>query len=321
MITVRVTCPHSLTESVVEVLRDTPNVSALVVLHDAAVSPHGDVVEVDVPLESANQVINLLIALGVQDEGTIKVLPVPTWISKRGLKAAKDAPGEGADAVVWAEVLERAYDESALTFTYVAFMIMATMLAAIAVGADSTILIIGAMVLGPEFVPIAALGLAMVRRRPTLLRRALRTLIIGFAVAIVVTAGFSLIAKWSGTVTAADIDTSSRVGTSFIYSPSIWSFIVAVIAGAAGVLALTSSKSGGLAGVFISVTTIPAAGNIAIASVFGLWQEVRGSAVTLVVNIVGMALAGWLTLAIQQGVWDRVKLRRGRKASERPLTG
>ena len=81
-----------------------------------------------------------------------------------------------------------------------------------------------------------------------------------------------------------------------------------------GVLALTSSKSGGLAGVFISVTTIPAAGNIAVATVFGLWQEVRGSAVTLVVNIVGMALAGWLTLAIQQGVWDRVKRRRSRRA-------
>jgi uncharacterized hydrophobic protein (TIGR00271 family) len=294
-------------------LRDTPNISSLVVLRDAALSPHGDVVEVDVPRESANQVINLLIDLGVQDEGTIKVLPVPTWISKRGLKAAKDAPGEGADAVVWAEVLERAYDESSLTFTYLAFMILATMLAAIAVGADSIILIIGAMVLGPEFVPIAALGLAMVRRRPQLLRRALRTLVIGFVVAIAVTTVFAYIAKWSGTVTLADIDTR-RTGTSFIYAPSIWSLIVAIIAGSAGVLALTSSKSGGLAGVFISVTTIPAAGNIAVATVFGLWQEVRGSAVTLVVNIVGMALAGWLTLAIQQGVWDRVKGRRARRA-------
>jgi uncharacterized hydrophobic protein (TIGR00271 family) len=309
---VRVTCPHALTESVLQVLQDAPNTSSLIMLKDAAVSPHGDVVEVDVPRESANQVINQLIAMGVQDEGTIKVLPVPTWISHRGLKAAKQAPGEGADAVVWAEVLERAYDESSLTFTYLAFMILATMLAAIAVGADSIILIIGAMVLGPEFVPIAALGLAMVRRRPRLFRRALRTLVIGFVVAIVVTTVFAFIAKWSGTVTVADIDTR-RIGTSFIYAPSIWSFIIAIIAGAAGVLALTSSKSSGLAGVFISVTTIPAAGNIAMASVFGLWAEVWGSAVTLTVNIVGMALAGWATLAIQQATWDRVKARRTRE--------
>jgi uncharacterized hydrophobic protein (TIGR00271 family) len=318
MITVRVTCPHALTESVIDVMRGAPNTSALVVMRDAALSPQGDVVEVDVPREGANLIVNALVDLGVPEEGTIKVLEIPTWISDTGLRAAKAAPGEGADAVVWSEVVERAYDDSALTFTYLAFMILATMLAAIAVAADSTILVIGAMVLGPEFVPIAALGLAMVRKRPSLLRRALRTLVIGFAVSIVVVAGFSLIARWAGLITAADIDTSGRVGTSFIYSPSIWSFVIAVIAGAAGVLALTSSKAGGLAGVFISVTTIPAAGNIAIASVFGLWQEVWGSAVTLTINVVGMALAGWATLAIQQTVWDRVKSRRGRRPSAAP---
>ncbi|MEI6362152.1 MAG: DUF389 domain-containing protein [Actinomycetes bacterium] len=314
MITVRVTCPHALTESVVEVLRSTPNTSALVVMRDAVLSPHGDIVEVDVPREGANMVINALVELGVPGEGTIKVLEIPTWISDRGLRAEKAAPGDGADAVVWTEVIERSYDDSALTFTYLAFMTLATLLAAIAVATDSVILVIGAMVLGPEFVPIAALGLAMVRKRPTLFRRALRTLVIGFVVSIAAVALLSLIARWAGLVTAADVDTTGRVGTSFIYSPSVWSFIIAVIAGAAGVLALTSSKSGGLAGVFISVTTIPAAGNIAIASVFGLWQEVWGSTVTLIVNVTGMALAGWATLAIQQATWDRVRTRRLRRA-------
>jgi uncharacterized membrane protein len=120
----------------------------------------------------------------------------------------------------------------------------------------------------------------------------------------------SLIARALGLITVADVETQGRLGTSFIYSPNIWSFIVAVIAGAAGVLALTSAKSGGLVGVFISVTTIPASGNIAVASVFGLWPEVWGSAVTLVVNITGMAIAGWLTLGVQQYVWRRVRIRR-----------
>jgi uncharacterized hydrophobic protein (TIGR00271 family) len=315
MMTVRVTSPHALTESVIELLQNTPNTSALIVFHGAAVSPHGDVIEVDVPREGVNPIINALLDLGVQGEGTIKVVPIPTRISERGLHAAQAEPGEGADAVVWAEVVERAYDESALTFTYMAFMVLATLLASIAVATDSMILVIGAMVLGPEFVPIAALGLALVRKRPSLFRRALRTLLIGFVVSIVIVAGFALLARWTGLVTAADIDTTGRVGTSFIYSPSIWSLIIAVIAGAAGVLALTSSKSGGLAGVFISVTTIPAAGNIAIASVFGLWQEVWGSTVTLTVNVTGMAVAGWVTLAFQQGVRDRSRERRKRSAT------
>jgi uncharacterized hydrophobic protein (TIGR00271 family) len=297
------------------VLRATENTSSLILMRDAAVSPSGDVIEVDVPREAVNSVINALVGLGVQTEGTIKVLPVPTWISERGLEATRLAPGEAADTVVWAEVVERAYDESSLTFTYLSFMILATLLAGIAVATDSMILVIGAMVLGPEFVPIAALGLALVRRRPSLLHRAGRTLVIGFAVSIGAVALFALVAKWAGLITPSDIDTAHRVGTSFIYSPNAWSFIIAVIAGAAGVLALTSSKSGGLAGVFISVTTIPASGNIAVASVFGLWAEVWGSTVTLTVNIVGMAIAGWATLAIQQALQDRARQRRQRAAT------
>ena len=86
--------------------------------------------------------------------------------------------------------------------------------------------------------------------------------------------------------------------------------IVAVIAGTAGVLSLTSARSGGLAGVFISVTTVPAAGNIALGIAFGAGYEIWPSALQLLVNICGMAVAGWAALALQQFVWSRVSIRR-----------
>ena len=70
--------------------------------------------------------------------------------------------------MVWADVTQRAYEESELNWTYLSFMTLATLLASIAIVVDSQILVIGAMVLGPEFVAIAALGLALVRRRGTL---------------------------------------------------------------------------------------------------------------------------------------------------------
>jgi uncharacterized hydrophobic protein (TIGR00271 family) len=177
------------------------------------------------------------------------------------------------------------------------------------------------MVLGPEFIPIASLGLGLVRKRFGLFRLALSTLVIGFAASITAVAALALLARATGLITAADIDTQARPGTSFIYHPSMWSLIVAVLAGSAGVLALTSSKSGGLVGVFISVTTIPASGNIAIASVFGLWSEVWGSTVTLVVNIIGMAIAGWFTLWLQQLLWSRASARRRRPVSADGQTG
>ena len=72
---------------------------------------------------------------------------------------------------MWAEVTQRAYEESELNWTYLSFMTLATLLASIAIIVDSQILVIGAMVLGPEFVAIAALGLALVRRRGSLFGR------------------------------------------------------------------------------------------------------------------------------------------------------
>ena len=109
-----------------------------------------------------------------------------------------------------------------------------------------------------------------------------------------------------------------RPGTAFIYSPDRWTLVVAVIAAAAGVLSLTSARTGGLSGVFISVTTVPAAGNIALGLAFGAWSEVWGSALQLTLNLVAMAVAGWATLALQQRVWSRVPARR-RTRFGRPL--
>jgi uncharacterized hydrophobic protein (TIGR00271 family) len=149
-----------------------------------------------------------------------------------------------------------------------------------------------------------------------LLTFALRTLVLGFVLAIIATTLFSLVAKALGWVTIEDV-TGPRPETDFIYSPDKWSFIVAIIAAAAGVLSLTSSRVGGLSGVFISVTTIPAAGNVALALAFGVGQEIWGSTGQLLLNLSGMALAGWVTLAIQQAVWSRVSHYRARLLARR----
>jgi hypothetical protein len=162
--TVRVACPAALTDQVTEVLRSHPATSALAVQQGASLIPVGDLLEADLPREAVNEVVDALVALGVHEEGTIQLLPVVTWVSRRGLAAEDHAKGASADAVVWAEVTERAYEDSSITWTFLSFMVLATLLAAIAVVTDSVILIIGAMVLGPEFVPIAALGLGLVRR-------------------------------------------------------------------------------------------------------------------------------------------------------------
>jgi uncharacterized hydrophobic protein (TIGR00271 family) len=312
MLHLRVTTPSPLTDDVVGTLSDDPAVSSLVVMRGAAVRPEGDVVLADVAREAANEIVERMEALGVPQAGTIHLEPVSTWVSQAGYDAERDTPGSSADAVVWAEVTQRAYQETELNWTYLSFMTLATLLASIAIIVDSQILVIGAMVLGPEFVAIAALGLALVRGRGSLFVLAARTLMVGFGVAIFVATLAALAARALGWVVVADV-TGERPGTDFIYSPDRWSFIVALIAAAAGVLSLTSAKVGGLSGVFISVTTVPAAGNVSLGLAFGAMGEVRGSAIQLLVNVTGMVLAGWATLAVQNLVWNR-KARRRRRA-------
>ena len=176
-----------MTDAVLTMLTDDPAVSSLAVMRGASVRPVGDLVYADVAREAANDVIDGLRAIGVHQEGTVHIEPVHAWLSQRGFEAERLAPGSSADSVVWADVTQRAYEDSELNWTYVSFMVLATLIAGIAIVLDSQILVIGAMVLGPEFGAIAALGVALVRRRLSLLRLAARTLVAGFAVAIAVT--------------------------------------------------------------------------------------------------------------------------------------
>lgn len=316
MLHLRISTTTALADAVVTLLEKDSAVSGLAVLRGASIVPQGDVILADVAREGANQIVDQLNALGVQTEGSVHVEPVQAWLSQRGFDAERRTPGSSADAVVWVDVTQRAYEESELNWTYLSFMSLATLLASIAIVLDSQVLVIGAMVLGPEFVPIAALGLALVRRRRTLFGQALRTLVVGFLVSILLATLFALAARAIGWVELSDV-VGRRPQTDFIYQPDKWSFIVAIIAAAAGVLSLTSAKVGGLSGVFISVTTVPASGNVALGLAFGAWHEVTGSGLQLLLNLSGMAVAGWATLAFQHGVWSSLSARRGALASRR----
>jgi uncharacterized hydrophobic protein (TIGR00271 family) len=273
--------------------------------------PAGDVVLADVAREAANDVVDRLHELDLHKHGSVHIEPVHTWMSQRGFDAQELAPGSSADTVVWAEVTQHAYEDSEANWTFMSLISLATLIAGIAIVLDSQILVIGAMVIGPEFGAVAALGVALVRRRTALFASAARTLMLGFAVGIFVTTLASLAGRALGWLTIEDV-TAPRPDTGFIYTPDRWSFLVALIAASAGVLALTSARVGGLSGVFISVTTIPAAGNVALGIAFGVGDEIWGSILQLLINLTGMALAGWAALAIQQAVWSRVSAHRAR---------
>jgi uncharacterized hydrophobic protein (TIGR00271 family) len=96
-----------------------------------------------------------------------------------------------------------------------------------------------------------------------------------------------------------------RPATAFVSSPDVFSVVVALLAGVAGTLSLTAAKASSLVGVFISVTTVPAAAEIAAGLVTGQESAARGAAVQLAVNLVCIVVAAVLTLRLQEAALRR----------------
>jgi uncharacterized hydrophobic protein (TIGR00271 family) len=305
LLQLRVTVAPDKTDRVRELFENDPGTAHLAVLPGASVSPPGDLVLADVARESADALVQALRELRVHEDGAVAITTIDAAVSRAARKAEERAPGDAADAVVWEQVVRTTDADSALSVSYVAFLTIATLLAAVAIINDSAILTVGAMVLGPEFAPLAALALAVVRGRGRSARRAATTLVAGFVIAIGVTAGVTLVGRglgWFGT----ELLSADRPQTGFITAPDRWSLVVAVLAGVAGVLSLTSAKSGALVGVFISVTTVPAAADMAVSLALGGTPEFVRAATQLGINLAGITIAATATLALQMAVWRRV---------------
>ncbi|MFE3115250.1 DUF389 domain-containing protein [Streptomyces niveus] len=308
MLHLRLIVPADLTDEVVRTVEGTVGTTHLVVVPGAARDPAGDLVMCDVAREAGDGLIADLCALGIDKSGSIAVEDIELSLSRRADQAEEDAPGESADAVLWDQLAEATHEESTLSVTYLAFLAVATMIAACGVVLDNAILIVGAMAVGPEFGPLAGICTAVVRRSARLALRSLVALIVGFAAAMVLTTGFSLLMTALGLFSKSMLE-ADRPNTSFVYAPDLFSFVVAILAGVAGMLSLTSAKSGLLVGVAISVTTVPAAANAAVALGYGDLNQVWGSSVQLLVNLGGIVLAGTLTLLIQRYLWKKTRAR------------
>jgi len=286
------------------VLEDDPTVLNVVVLSGVSRKPTGDLITCDVPREAASLLIADLRKTRVVEEGSIAVEKVDVLLSEAADAAERAAPGEPQDAVVWEEVEELTSESTELTAGFLSFMVLATILASIGLLLDSPILIVGAMVLGPEFGPIAALCVALVRREGPLALQSFRALAVGFPTGILAAMLMVLIFKWTG-ISPASFTEADHDFANLVSSPDAYTVVIAFCAGIAGILSLTTSKSGALTGVLISVTTIPAAAGAAVGAAYADWDGFTGSLLQLGLNLVFLCIAGVLTLTVQRLVFRR----------------
>ncbi|HVF04336.1 MAG TPA: DUF389 domain-containing protein [Frankiaceae bacterium] len=304
MLHLRIVSPPEHTDAVLAVLRGTAAAFNLTLQRGAALQPAGDLLGCDVAREGVNDILTALRDLGLHRDGSIAVEHIDLSLSDVAAAAERFAPGFGSDAAVWEEVDARVRDESALTAGFLAFLVVAALIAAVGLIEDSTVLIVGAMVVGPEFGPIAGLSVGLFKRRLSRVRPALATLALGLLAGIAAAYLFTLAADAAGLVHERE-----RALTSFVVEPNAFSAVIAFLAGIVGTLSLTQAKAGALVGVLISVTTIPAAAAIGVSFALRNVADARGAAVQLLVNVVSLVVAGVATLWLQREAWERVTSR------------
>jgi uncharacterized hydrophobic protein (TIGR00271 family) len=323
MLHVRVVSPPGTTEDLVERLTARPGVRNLVVLRGAARRPDGDAVQFDLATRFANPVIKELRAQ-LQDRGSVVIEnvngaasgPEDTGVLGEPGDPAAGRPRDGEVPPVWEMVESTIRAGGVYPPSFFTLLVIAGLIGAVGILTNSQILVVAAMVVGPEYGAIMAAGLGIDTKDRRAVRHSLAALALGFALAVVATLVLGLLIRWAG-LTPRLYDEGIRPVSDLINTPNVFSVIVAVLAGIVGVVSLTESRANALIGVFISVTTIPAAADMGLSAAYGSWAEARGSTFQLLLNVVLLIVVGALGLRLLRAVW-RHRTARAAARARRP---
>jgi uncharacterized hydrophobic protein (TIGR00271 family) len=207
------------------------------------------------------------------------------------------ATGRAEVSLVWADVIGTAWLNARPIARYLAFMLAAGVIASYGVIDDSVILIVGAMAVSPDLLPITGIGVGVVARLPGLAARALLTLVLGLGSASVAAAVSTFAQDHLGFLPSGfDLEEAGVLGG--LTTVSNETIVVALVAGIAGMLALETRASSGV-GVAISVTTIPASAYLGVAAGLGEFGKATGALGVLGANVLMMVVGAVATLELQ----------------------
>ena len=308
MLHVRVVSPPSVTGRLLDRLAGLPGVSNLIVLEGAAHRPDGDAVFFDVDHGAANPVFRALRGLGLDHDGAIIVEQVDASLTSDARPAGRIGSPASEVAPVWEMVEATIRGGAVYPPSFFILLAIAGLIAAVGILTNSQILIVGAMVVGPEYSAIIAVALGISEPERGLIRDGLLALASGFSASIVVTLAFGLAVRAAGKAPQPFLD-GVRPVSDLINTPNVFSVVVAILAGIVGVVSLTEARAGALIGVFISVTTIPAAADIGVSLAFGSWHEAGGSVEQLLLNVFLLIVVGAGGLSTQRAIWRRLGTR------------
>lgn len=297
MLRLRSSVPHRRAEEFGSLLRELDGVHRVVRQEDESHHPRHCVFVADVEPNCADVLVEEIGDFGVAADDYV--------LTKMEVVAPQHHHhhGEGgADGFAWIEVLGPARANSRPLARYLALINVAAVIAALGVIESNSILIVGAMAVSPDLLPICATCVGLVRGDRDIARRAFVTLILGLVLVVVTAAVLSLLLKLTGLLPDGfDVDQSSL---STLAKTDYSTALVALAAGVAGMLAFETRASAAV-GVAISVTTIPASAYMGVAIGGGGIEHAIGALLVLAVNVALLIVGGTMTLLVQRALPNR----------------
>ena len=219
--------------------------------------------------------------------------------------------GSPETTLVWADVLSAAWHDARPIGRYLVLMFVAGVIACYGVTEDNVILIVGAMAVSPDLLPITAIAVGTVGRSPRLVGEASLTLALGLAVTSFAAAIFAFAQDQLDLLPSGFGLSQSATALGGLTTVNDETIVVAFVAGVAGMLALETRASAAV-GVAVSVTTIPAAAYLGVAAGVGEIGTAVGALGVLGMNVAMMVLGATLTLVVQRRLNRRLGARRRR---------
>jgi uncharacterized hydrophobic protein (TIGR00271 family) len=200
-------------------------------------------------------------------------------------------------ALVWADLLGQARVNARTAVRYLVFMAVAGVIAAFGVIDQDQILVVGAMAVSPDLLPVTAACTGLVLRRRQLIRDGLASLVVGLGAACLLAAAVTGFLNLFGLLPANFA--VHEIGLASQQHVEAETIFVALAAGVAGMLAVETRASMGV-GVAISVTTIPAAAFLGVAAGIGELSKSLAALSVLGANIAMMLAGGSIALVVQR---------------------
>ncbi|UVE50854.1 TIGR00341 family protein [Haloferax larsenii] len=260
------------------------------------------VVTFPVPKEAVEPVLERLREAGVERDAYTVVVSAETVASTRfdQLQEKYEEDEDNGDRISRDELASKADDLAPSLPTFVVMTVISAVVATAGLLLDSPAVVVGSMVIAPLVGPAMAASVGTVVDDDEMFVRGVRLQGFGGILAVGSAALFALVLKETGAVPLATPEVLAIPEVSERLSPDVLSLAIALGAGAAGAISLSSGVSTALVGVMIAAALVPPTAVVGIGIAWGTPESVVGSAILVLVNFLSVNFVA-IAVLWQQG--------------------